>query len=245
MVLPDARNLPALLQIGQHLARNFLQGFKNSRTLKRDDFNDGLVFLAQLLGEGVHRQHVGQIALVELQHVRNLVEVVAVFLDVGHQFVESFDVGIHALFLRVGDENDAIDAAQDQLAAGVIENLAGNRIEVNASLEAANRAQVERQKIEEQGPFRLRRQRDHLSLLLFGGFLVDELEIRSLAAQPSAVVNDLAIDLAGRKVDETQDFPRDRWRTRASAQASPGKIWLGTAGFIPHAPAATAGYSGY
>jgi len=66
------------------------------------------------------------------------------------------------------------------------------------------------QEIEEQSSFRLRRQRDHLALLLFRRFLVDELEIRRLAAQTSAVVNDLAVNLAGRKIDETQDFPRNR-----------------------------------
>jgi hypothetical protein len=39
---------------------------------------------------------------------------------------------------------------------------------------------------------------------MFGCFLEDELQIRRLAAQPGAVVDDLAVDLACCEVDETQ-----------------------------------------
>ena len=38
--------LPALLQVGEHLARDFLQGFKHSRSLEGDRFNQRLVFPA-------------------------------------------------------------------------------------------------------------------------------------------------------------------------------------------------------
>ena len=50
------------------------------------------------------------------------------------------------------DEDDAIDALEDELAAGVVEDLTGNGVEVEASLEAAHRAQVEGQEVEEQRP---------------------------------------------------------------------------------------------
>src|SRR5208337_2745023 len=79
-----------------------------------------------------------------------------------------------------------------------------NRVQVNARLEAPQRAQVQRQEIEEQGSIGLGRERDHLTLLLFGCFLEDELQIRRLTAQPGAVVDDLAVDLACCEVDETQ-----------------------------------------
>ncbi len=77
-------------------------------------------------------KNIRQIALVELKHVRNLVEVVAVFFQVRHQVVERFHVGIHALLLRVGDEDDAIDAAQNQFAAGVVENLSRDGVKMDS-----------------------------------------------------------------------------------------------------------------
>ncbi len=43
-------------------------------------------------------------------------------------------------------------------------------------------AQIERQKIEEQGSIGLGGERDHLALLLFGGFLEDELQVGRLPA---------------------------------------------------------------
>src|SRR5580704_10635246 len=214
--------LPTLLQIGEHLLGDFLQGLKHSGALEGYGFDQRLVFPAKLFGQGVHGEDIWQIAFVELQHVGNLVEVVAVFLEVGHEVVEGFDIRVHALLLRVGHENDAVYAAQDQFAAGVVENLAGNGVQVNARLEAADGTQVERQKIKKQSSFRLRGQRDHLALLLLGGLLVDELKIRRLAAQPGAVVNDLAVDLAGCEVDETQDFPRNRWRRPPGHEPLPG-----------------------
>src|SRR5208282_4537292 len=101
-------------------------------------------------------------------------------------------------------EHDAVHSAQDQLAAGVIKDLSRDRVQVNARLEASHRTQIQRQEIEEQGSIGLRGQRDHLALLLFGCFLEDELQVRRLAAQPGAVVDDLAVDLARCEVDETQ-----------------------------------------
>src|SRR3712207_9001964 len=53
---------------------------------------------------------------VELQDVGDLREVVAVRLEVLFEVVERLDVGVHALFLRVGDEDDAVHALQDELA---------------------------------------------------------------------------------------------------------------------------------
>src|SRR5262249_48966201 len=104
----------------------------------------------------------------------------------------------------------AIHAAQNQFPAGVIKHLAWNRVQVDASLEAAHGAQIQRQEIEEQGSLSLGSERDHLALLSFGGLLENTLQIGSLAAQPGAIVNDLAIDLAGCKIDEAQRLSSSR-----------------------------------
>ena len=118
---------------------DFFQGFEDADALEGDGFDDGFILAAQFGGEQIDGQDVGQVALVQLEHVRNLVEVVAVFFQVRHQVVERFDVGVHALLLGVGDEDDAVDAAQNQLAAGVVEDLSGDGVEVDARLEAAYR----------------------------------------------------------------------------------------------------------
>src|SRR5206468_2169380 len=97
----------------QHLLGDFFQGFEDADALKSDRFDDGFVFLAQFGGEQVDGKNVRQVALVQLEHVGNLVEVVAVFFQVRHQVFERFDVGVHALLLRVGDEYNAIHAAQN------------------------------------------------------------------------------------------------------------------------------------
>ncbi len=65
-----------------------------------------------------------------------------------------------------------------------------------------------RKKIEEKGSLSLGGERDHLAFLLFGGLLVDVLQVRGLAAKARTVINDLAVNLAGCEVDETQDSPQ-------------------------------------
>ncbi len=100
---------------------------------------------------------------------------------------------------------------------------------MDARLEAPHRAQIEWQEVEEQGSIGLGSKRDHLALLLFGCFLEDELQIRRLAAQSGAVVDDLAVDLARCEVDETQKVSSEiaakkTLRTTPSArQSSPYK----------------------
>jgi hypothetical protein len=202
--------LPARFQLIQNLLGDFFQGFEYAGALEGDGFDDGFVFASEFGGQQIDRENVGQVALIELQNIRNLVEVVAVLFQVRHQIVERFDVGVLALLLRIGDEDDAIDAAQNQFAAGVVENLSRDGIEVNAGLEAAHGAEIERKEVEEQRTLGFRGQRDHLPLLLVRGFLVDHLQIRGLAAESGTVVHDLAIDLAGCEVDETQRLSSDR-----------------------------------
>ena len=100
------------------------------------------------------------------------------------------------------DEHHAVDALQDQLAAGVVEHLAGHGVEVEARLEAADLAERQRQEVEEQRALGLGRERDHLALRLGVGLVVDVLQVGRLPAQAGPVVDDLAVDLARRVVDE-------------------------------------------
>src|SRR5439155_18071466 len=69
-------------------------------------------------------------------------------------------------------------------------------------LEAAYRSEVEREKVEEEGAIGLGSQRDQLPLGLRVGLVVDPLQVRRLPAEAGAVVDDLAVDLTRRVVDE-------------------------------------------
>jgi hypothetical protein len=73
---------------------------------------------------------------------------------------------------------------------------------MESRLETANGAEVQRKEIEEQGSITLSGQRDHLALVW--GIVEDHLQVCGLPTQTGAVVNQLAIDLAGGKVNEAQ-----------------------------------------
>ena len=92
-------------------------------------------------------------------------------------------------FLRVRHEDHSVHALQDELSRGVVENLAGNRVEVEAGLEAAHGSEVEREKVEEQRAVSLRGKRDQLPFRLRIGLVVDVLEVGGLAAQPRPVID--------------------------------------------------------
>jgi hypothetical protein len=218
-------SLAAGFEFVQNLFGDFFQSFEDAGALEGYGFDDGFILATKFGGEQIDGQNIGQIALVELEHVGNFVEVVAMLFQVRHQVVEGFDVGVLALLLRIGDEDDAVHAAQDQFAAGVIEDLSGDGVEVNAGLEAAYRAEIERQEVEEQRAFGFGGQRDHLALLLIRGFLVDHLQIRGLAAEAGAVVHDLAVNLAGCEVDETQRLSLKSGHTFRGVRRTPKSLW--------------------
>src|SRR5262249_29381543 len=57
---------------------------------------------------------VGQVALVVLEDVRDLVQVELEGLEVFLEVVKALDVFGHFLVLGIGDEDDAVDATQDE-----------------------------------------------------------------------------------------------------------------------------------
>src|SRR5262249_15931262 len=100
------RLLAASFQFCQNLLGNFFERLKNSGALECNRFDDRFVLLAQLGAEEINREDVWQVALLQLQDVRNLVEVVAVLFQVRHQVVERLDVGVLPLLLRISHEDD-------------------------------------------------------------------------------------------------------------------------------------------
>ena len=61
-----------------------------------DAFQDRLALHGKLLGELVDGQHVGQVALVELQHVGDGIEIEIVIFQVLAQVIERFEVGVNS-----------------------------------------------------------------------------------------------------------------------------------------------------
>src|SRR6185295_13637593 len=62
-------------------------------------------------------------------------------------------------------------------------------------------SEVEREEVEEERSVGLRLHRDHAASIRLGDAVVDLLEIRRLAAQSRAVIDDLRVDLAPRIAD--------------------------------------------
>src|SRR5262249_52319629 len=76
---------------------------------------------------------------------------------------------------------------------------------MKACFESAHGAQIERKKVEKQGPVSLGGKRDHLPLVR--GHFKDLLQVGRLAAQTGAIVDQFTVDFLGREVNETQGIP--------------------------------------
>ena len=127
-------------------------------------------------------------------------------LEIIFKVIERFYVCVHSLFLAVGDKDHTVHAFQDQLPRSVVINLAGNSVEMESRLKAANSAQFERHKVEKQSTVGLGRKADQLALCLRGRRIENMLEIRRLTAESRTVVNDLAVDLSRCVINESHFF---------------------------------------
>src|SRR5262249_53292015 len=117
------------------------------------------------------------------------------------EVLHGLDVRVHPVDLAVGDEHDTVHTLEDQLAGCVVVDLAGDGVQMELYFESADRPEIDGQKIEEQSPFSLSRQRNHLSPGAGRHLVVYVLEVGRLPAQPGPVVDQLAVDLPGRVVD--------------------------------------------
>ena len=128
------------------------------------------------------------------------------FVALAQQVVPQVEIGLHVLVeardLRIGHEDDAVDALQHELAAGVVVALAGHRVQVEARLHALDGAQREGQEVEVERALFLGRDAHELAAGFGVDLAVDVLQVGGLAAEPAAVVDDLVVDLAGGEVDQ-------------------------------------------
>src|SRR6266478_3438026 len=73
---------------------------------------------------------------------------------------------------------------------------------MKARFETSYGSQIQGKKIKEQSAIGFRSQRNHFTLLVLPGVIVDPLQVSGLSAQTWTVVNKLAVNFARRKVDE-------------------------------------------
>src|SRR5690242_16429880 len=135
-----------------------------------------------LLQDG-NGKDVGQIALVPLHYQGKFAGVAAHTLELIGKLAEVLDVLLELAGLRVRHEDDAVGALQDGDARLLVEHLAGNRVELEAHLEAVDAAEVEGQQIEVQRALGLGVNRDHVAdVARIDGFM-DEMQVGGFAAQ--------------------------------------------------------------
>ena len=143
-----------------------------------------------------------------MQDVGNRIEIHLQRLQILLQILEGLHVLLHLLVLRVGDEDDAVHAAQHELARGVVNHLAGHGVELELRLEALDRHRLDGQEVEEERAVGRRGERDELALvpLLRLHMLVDLDEVGGFAAERRTVENDLHLQLFGRLVDDGHNY---------------------------------------
>src|SRR5215207_1318044 len=170
---------------------------------------------------------VRQVAFVVLNDERHLRQIVPVLRHVVVQVLHRLLVRFHPLHLRVGDEHDAVHSLQDQLPARVVIHLPRNGIQVEARLEASDRSEIDRKKVEEQRALGLGRERDELAARVRRHLAVDMLEVRRLPAEAWTVIHDLTVDLARGVVDQRHGSSASRYWNRRSISSSASARTLG------------------
>src|SRR5690349_19920759 len=185
-------------------ARHRVQRVEDPFALDRDrlEVRDSPAPAVQQVFEVFDRCHVGQVPLVVLDDVRDLIKIVTVLFEILLQVSEAFDVFPQPVPLRIGDEDDAIDTAQDKLAGHVVVHLPRDGVELELRYEVPDRHRRDGQEVEEERAVVAGGQRHHVAPVHVGQAPVDVLKVGGLARDPGAVVHDLEADLFLRVVDD-------------------------------------------
>lgn len=186
----------SLFQIDEDKLRNGLQCLEYTFAGGGAGLEVGDPKLIEFAAEGVHRENTRKVPFIVLNHEGNLFQFVPLLFEVDPQIIEGFDIGIHPVFLGIGNKDDTIHTFEDELTGGIIKDLARDGVQMETGLEAANLAERQRKEVEEEGPFRFCCQTDHLAFGVGSGLLVDILEIGGLAAKAGAVIDNFTVDFA-------------------------------------------------
>src|SRR2546421_6412977 len=204
---PGTAGVTLLAKLVQQSLRNGVQGGENILPGAGNDLETLHSFLpvVQDVVEVIDRGDIWQIAFVVLQDVGNIVERHVLLGQVVLEIFETFNVFLHFFPLRIGHENNAIDAAQDELAGGVINDLTGDGIELEFGDKAFNNQSVEREKVEEQGAIGCGSERNKVAAVLRINPLMDVAEVGGFAAEGRTVINDLKLNLAAGVINDRHE----------------------------------------
>ena len=139
-------------------------------------------------------QHVGQVPLVVLQDHRDRGRVELLREQVPLQLAEGLHVLVEAVGGGVGDEDDPVRAAQHHAARRRVDRLARHRRELEAQVDPAEAARLQRQQVAQDRAVLLRVHGDELAPPPAAGAIVEDLEVRGLPADRGPVVGDLDLD---------------------------------------------------
>src|SRR5439155_21316873 len=155
--------------------------------------------------EIIDRRDVWQIAFVVWQDVGDIIERHVLRGQVLLEIFETLNVFLHFFPLRIGYENHAIDAAQDELAGGVVNYLTREGIELEFGDKAVDNQSVERKKVEEQGAIGWGSERNEVAAILRLNPLMDVAEVGGFATEGRTVINDLKLDLAAGVINDRHE----------------------------------------
>ena len=162
----------------------------------------GIAFEAEDALQLFHRRHAGDVALVVLDDDRRVVHVDLVLIHVIHQIGEALLVRVDHRRLGVGDEHDRVGALEHQLARLVVEDLAGDGIELDLEIEAPHFADVHGKEVEEERAVGLRGEGEHLPLRFGVELVEDDHQVRRLPTEAGTVIDDLRGHFARGVIEE-------------------------------------------
>ncbi|MFM1943521.1 MAG: hypothetical protein RI897_2503 [Verrucomicrobiota bacterium] len=173
---------------------------------------------------------VGEVPFVVLEDVGYIREVHAEGFEVFLHVAEALDVFGHLFVLGICDEDDAIDTAQDELAGGVVDDLAGDGIELEFCFEALDGHGFDGQEVEEERAVGAGGERDQFALFLGGlDILVDLDEVCGLAAHGGPVIDDLDLQFLGGLIDDCHSESSVTLCTQLGGDYIQLRVWEGFA----------------
>ncbi len=144
--------------------------------------------------EVLDRGGIREVALVVLKDDGEAVDGAVVEAEVSLEALEGLQVVALAVHLRVGDENDAVGLAQDELERGVVGDLTGDGVELEGGLVSGDGIGFDGEEVEEEGAILGGGEGDKVRAAPWIEFGVDLLDIGGLAAEGGATVHDLKGD---------------------------------------------------
>jgi hypothetical protein len=186
-------------------ASDHIEGFEDALALAGDAAERGDLDFA-IIEEELHIidwSDVWEVAFIVLEDVRDIGEVefegAQIFFEVG----EAFDVIGHFIVLGIGDEDDAVDAAEDELASGVIDDLAWDGIELEFGAEALDGDGFDGEEIEEESAIGAGGEGDEFTFFLGSAdILVNFDQVRGFTAHGGAVIDDFDLKFLRGLVDD-------------------------------------------